>query len=229
MLDKLNLSQKRRIQTHTQFIDAAHIAQFTQALAGEDATAYGGYEGAERQIIIFNNENTPTITPLAISFNEKFTTSPSHRDYLGAVLGLGLERTKIGDIRLGKNGAIMYVLEDVADFIAAALTQVGRVSVKVHTNIAKIDIEEVITERRITVPSMRLDAVVSGALNISRGKAAALIEADRVFVNWKETKKTKEIAVGDKITVRGIGRVEVSEVAGSTKKERIVLLVRVSK
>ncbi|MCL2353322.1 MAG: YlmH/Sll1252 family protein [Defluviitaleaceae bacterium] len=228
-LDKHHLSLKRHAQTQTNFIDATRIAQFMPLLKGCNATAFGGYDEAERQIIIFNDEGIQTITPLAITYNEKFATPPTHRDYLGATLALGIDRAKIGDIRIGKNGAILYATSDMASFITDNLTQAGRVSVKVSHRTHKIEIEQTAIEKRITVPSMRLDAVLAAAFNTSRTKAAAFIDAGKVFVNHKETKKTHTTKQGDIITARGMGRVSINEICGTTKKDRIVLVVHLSK
>ena len=72
---------------------------------------------------------------------------------------------------------------------------------------------------------MRLDGVLSAAFNISRGKAAALIDAEKVFVNWKPAKKTQLISEGDAITIRGVGRIKIGAIQGRSKKDRIVLSI----
>jgi len=257
VLDKYTAAAKNHRSTHTDFLDAARCANFMQVLTKHGATilpklsesreniaepgavsifAYGGYENAERKMIIFNSDDisaTTPIVPITVTYNEKFSKSPTHRDYLGAVLGLGLDRGKIGDIRLANEGAVLYAVEDVAHFIAENLYQVGRVSVKAKiqpisvTN--KLNFESTDTTKRITVPSMRLDAVLGAAFNLSRGKAAALIDAEKVFVNWKPVKKTYTVVPGETITVRGMGRATIDSQGGNTKKDRIVLEVVVHK
>jgi len=238
VLDKCVAAQKKQIQTHTDFMDPVRCASFMQVLERHGdrnvlAEAFGGYEGAERKMIKFDASDTPDapfpITPIAIAYNQKFSKAPTHRDYLGAVLGLGVDRGKIGDIRLGDTGAVLYVSEDIAHYIVENLIQVGRVTIK-----AKIlqdqyvsGLENTGKTKRITVPSMRLDAVLSAAYNLSRGKSAALIESEKVFVNWKQAKKTHTIAVGDAITVRGMGRISIDALGGNTKKDRIVLEITI--
>ena len=237
ILDKYASAQKKHKFTHSDFLDPVRCTAFVQALErinnGVCISAYGGYEGAERQIIAFDMQeiscgNFPII-PIAITYNERFSKAPTHRDYLGAVLGLGLDRSKIGDIRLGSEGAILYVSEDVAHFIVENLDQVGRVSVKVKARQELDGLETTGVTRRVTVPSMRLDAVLGSAFNLSRGKASALIESEKVFVNWKPAKKTYTVAVGDAVTVRGVGRITINAQGGNTKKDRIVLEVTVSR
>jgi len=237
VLDKYTAAQKKQQLTHSDFLDPVRCVAFVQALErmkdGVFITAYGGYENAERKMIAFGThdiicDNFP-IVPIAIIYNERFSKAPTHRDYLGAVLGLGLDRGKIGDIRLADEGAVMYVSEEVAHFIAENLDQVGRVSVKVNARQELDGLESTGAMKRITVPSMRLDAVLGSAFNLSRGKAAALIESEKVFVNWKPAKKTYTVEIGDAITVRGMGRITVDSQGGNTKKDRIVLVVSVNK
>jgi len=232
VIDKYISTQKKQVPTHTDFIDPVRCAAFIQTLErlrlDASIVSYGGYENAERKIITFfpeqGKESPPLfIVPIAITYNEKFSKAPTHRDYLGAVLGLGLDRGKIGDIRLADTGAVLYVLEEVSHFIAENLNQVGRVTVKTKAHQELDKLENTGRIKRITVPSMRLDAVLSSALNLSRGKAATLIESEKVFVNWKQAKKTHTIAVGDAITVRGMGRFSIDSLGGNTKKDRIVL------
>jgi len=237
VLDKYTAAQKKHQRTHSDFLDPVRCASFMQTLerlhAGVFITAYGGYENAERKMIAFDTHDVGydsfPIVPLAVTYNERFSKAPTHRDYLGAVLGLGLDRGKIGDIRLADKGAVMYVSEEVAHFIAENLDQVGRVSVKVNAHQELGGLESTGVTKRITVPSMRLDAVLGSAFNLSRGKAATLIESEKVFVNWKPAKKTHNVAIGDAITVRGMGRITVDSQGGNTKKDRIVLEVTVNK
>ncbi|MCL2841484.1 MAG: YlmH/Sll1252 family protein [Defluviitaleaceae bacterium] len=232
LLDRLTAAQKKHQPTFSDFLDPARCAAFLTLLEKHAEIlpkAQGGHENAERKMIGFIPEfledSTFPITPIAITYNEKFSKAPTHRDYLGAILGLGLDRGKIGDILLGESGAILYTSNDIVIFICEYLTQVGRVSVKADTNQTILGTESTGIQCRITVPSMRLDAVLGAAFNISRGKASALIDSDKVFVNWKPTKKTHIIATGDAITVRGLGRVFIDSVEGNTRKDRIVLKV----
>jgi len=235
VLDRYTQAGRDFVQTHTEFLNPLRCAAFLQALPNSSdvsATPYGGYDSAERRIIIFNlgeGEGAPAIVPIAVTYHKQFAKPPSHRDYLGAVLGLGLDRGTIGDIVLVDDGAVLYVLEGIADFIAENLTLVGRASVKAKARQQLHGAISTATTRRINVPSMRLDAVVGAALNLSRGKAATLIDGERVYVNWKPAKKTHTVATGDAIAVRGVGRVKIEAVEGTTKKDRIVLMVSCQK
>lgn len=226
VLDKFAESQKKHRPSFTDFLNPVQCGEFMQILYKytNDIKAFGGYEGAERMIIGFGiSTDIFPITPLSFTYNGKFSKSPSHRDYLGATLGLGLDRCKIGDIRLSEEGAVLYAASDIAHFIAENLTQVGRTTVKISIgeNIAGLTVTG--ETCRVTVASLRLDAVLSGALNLSRGKVSTLIASDKVFINWKPAKKTQQLQAGDSITIRGIGRITVDAEAGRSKKDKFVL------
>jgi RNA-binding protein YlmH len=167
------------------------------------------------------------IDALQISFNARFNSAPTHRDYLGSILGLGLERTKIGDIRINENGALAYVSRDVSAYIIATLERVGRTPVKISPGEpADTATQPSDIETRITVASPRLDAVIAAAFRLPRTKAAALIEGEKVFINWAAAVKSdKQIKDGDVITVRGYGRIKANLTAGQTKKGRVVLYI----
>ena len=236
VLDKFDAAMRHCITTHTDFYDPVRIAKFMQTLMASsvknnqvEATSFGGHDSAERMMIVFTPAGTytPPITTISATYNQRFNRAPSHRDYLGAILSLGLDRGKIGDIRIGGNGAVIYVASDIAHFIAENLTQVGRAAIKCTIGTTIDGIESKSITRRITVPSLRIDAVLSAALNLSRGNAATLFDSERVFANWKHTKKTHIVAVGDTITVRGMGRVVVLAQVAVTKKDRIMLDVEV--
>ena len=228
-LDRLKASEKKRQATFTDFLNPVQVGAFINALKGQNVIAFGGYQGAERGILGFGIETTEDfpITPVIVIYNEKFSKSPTHRDYLGATIGLGLDRSKLGDIVLGEAGAVIYASSEIASYIAEHLTQVGRIKVKTTLDISKMPIETENTaqEKRITVASLRLDAVLSSGLNLSRSKVVTLIDNDKVFVNWKPGKKTQTLKTGDNITVRGMGRIVIKDEGGMTKKDRIVLTI----
>ena len=228
-LDKLTIYEKNGNPSFTDFLNPIQSAAFMQVLVKytKNAKSFGGHDGAERMMIGFGaaSEADFPITPLAVTYNGRFSKAPSHRDYLGATIGLGLDRGKIGDIRTGEGGAVVYVASDIAYYIAENMEQVGRTSVKIVAGKTVEGLEQSGQEKRVTVASLRLDAVLSAALNLSRGKVVQLIDSDKVFVNWKPAKKTQTLAEGDNVTVRGMGRIVIDTQGGKTKKDRIVLLV----
>jgi len=228
--------------SYTDFIDPARCSVFMNILIREKKHkhifVYGGYEHAERKIIGFLSElelsenmedreeeskSSFPITPISVIYNQKFSKPPTHRDYLGATIGLGLDRGKIGDIVLGEEGATIYVKSDIANYIVEHLEQVGRTSVTAKIGEILTNIKSTAKERRINVASLRVDTVIGAAFNLSRNKASMFIEREKVFVNWKLVKKDYLVKPEDIITVRGVGRVEIGEQVSITKKDRIVL------
>jgi len=196
----------------------------------------GGYQGAEREIMVFCPKNmssddyTYIKTPLnLVELNLKNMNNLSHRDFLGALMGLGIKREKVGDILLEEDIASVIVISDIADFIKYNLFKIGNSKVDAEIK----DIEEIrnplkkLKEIKSTVASMRLDCIASAGFGISRSKIAEYIKAEKVNVNWEKTVSlTKEVKEGDTISIRGRGRVVLDSVGGVTKKGRISVLLK---
>ena len=152
--------------------------------------------------------------------------SLTHRDYLGALMGLGLTREKIGDILLTGQGAQVVVLRETAPILLSQWTQAGKYPVK----LAPLPLDQLTPtpgERkqiRATVASPRLDAVVSAGFSIPRSRAADLIRAGRVAVNHRPCDKAdKVVAAGDVLTCRGLGKCVLTELGGTSKRGRLIL------
>lgn len=231
--DKANIAIKTFAPEFTVFTDPYKAHAIMNAFIHEDEVkvmAYGGYEDAERLKIGFFPEFTECtntlfpITPVKISYNAKFSRQLAHRDILGSVLGLGIAREKTGDIIPDEGSAVIFTDSDIADYITANLERVGHTKVNVQMLEGFTPKPKGASEKRLTVASLRLDAVLSNAFNISRGKAAELIKGEKAYINWKnETSVSKAAAQGDIITLRGFGRIKIAEIMGTTKKDRILL------
>ena len=167
----------------------------------------------------------PTQIPIAgLDIAGNFLFDPAtHRDFLGAVLGTGIVRDKVGDIIvLGERGAQVIVGPELVEFLELHLTQVRSVPVKTQRiDLSELKIREPRQKTLTTVEaSLRLDAIASAGFSMSRSKMAELITAGDVRVNWKEiTQPSYQVKSGDLIAIRGKGRLEVGDVA-VTKKER---------
>lgn len=237
--DRANTAVKTFKPEFTIFMDpykAHRICDLFKYERDIQAVLYGGYDDAERLKIGFFPEYIQPdgslfpISAVDISYNSSFSKNLTHRDFLGSVLGLGITREKVGDILPEEGRAIVFADSDIAEYIAANLDRVGhtKVNAKIAENIIIKPKEAV--EKRLTVPSLRIDALLSNAFNISRGKTAELIKAEKAFINWKkETSVSRAVAEGDVITLRGYGRIKLSEVVGTTKKDRILLRLIVYK
>ena len=203
--------------------------------AGAQLVLSGGYDGAERRMAAFCNGENPESFPIAaleLRWNAKFADA-KHRDLLGAVMGLGLERDAVGDVCLGSQPGVAYLFctEDIAGYIAANLESAGRASLKI-SRAEVIDIAPPEgSEMRVTVQNLRLDAVLAAGWKLSRSEAQRLIAAGLVKLNHVvEERSDARVEEGHLISARGFGRLRIDEVQGETKKGRIgVMLFRYGK
>jgi photosystem II S4 domain protein len=208
--------------------EVAQIQQQFQRLTEVQLLAWGGYPQAERQRIAIARSELPldraqvAVAALDMAGNFLFDQA-THRDFLGAILGTGLVRDKIGDIIvLGERGGQVIVVPEIVEFLGTQLTQVRSVPVKTQLiDLSELKIREPKKKEMTTVEaSMRLDAIASAGFGMSRNKMADLITGGDVRVNWKDISQASHIVKsGDLIAIRGKGRLEIGEVA-VTKKDR---------
>ena len=194
--------------------------------AGCAVAFFGGYDGAERRVAGFysgvSGELSFPIRRLLLSWNPRYG-SPGHRDILGALMGLGVARETLGDIALLKEGALVFVHADVADYVLGNLESCGRVKVRVSAcgeEVVPPEPEGALVYR--TVPSERLDAVLAAAYDLSRQEAQSLVRAELVKVNHVvETRGDCHLDEGDIVSARGLGRFRLREITGLTRKGRV--------
>lgn len=195
---------------------------------GVEASLFGGYDDAERRVARFGDCGEPyPITALSISWHKQ--SAPTHRDLLGAAMGLGFRRSCLGDIVLGQDKAWLFALSTIAERLADCFTEAGRVRLSVELAEDAPDAAPVAGEPvRLTVSSPRLDAVLSGGFGISRPDAVALIAEGRAKLRHLPTERPDaHVAAGDAISLRGYGRLTVEAVGQPTKKGRIpISLIR---
>lgn len=238
IIDKAEQALKTWEVTVTDFFSPPVLietAKIFQPLTEIEILSWGGYPQAERQRIGISRSDIPLdksqieLALLDIAGNFLFD-SATHRDFLGAILGTGLVRDKIGDIVvLGERGAQVIVVPEIAEFLSTTLTQVRSVSVKTRRiDFSELRIRPPQKKEMTTVEaSMRLDAIASAGLGMSRSKMASAITGGDVRVNWKDiTQASYNVKAGDLISVRGKGRLEVGEVSVTKKQRYRINLVR---
>lgn len=231
VIDRADQAIKTWEVEFTDFLSPPEYVEIQQVfgrLTEVHLVAWGGYPQAERQRLAIARSELPLeptqvdLTALEIAGNFLFDPA-SHRDFLGALLGTGIVREKVGDmIVLGERGAQAIVVPELAEFLELNLTQVRSVPVKTRRiELNELKIREPKKKELTTVEaSLRLDAIASAGFGMSRSKMADLINGGDVRVNWKEiTSASSPVKSGDLIAIRGKGRVEVGEVA-VTKKDR---------
>ena len=228
ILDKYDQCRQRNLPTNTAFLSPAEAQGARDLLRAaaihEGFALLGGYEGAERRMLFFlpdwqeEADASDAMAFLRAAWHE--SEHPTHRDLLGSLMALGVERETLGDIIVSA-GVAQYLLDNWtgAGRTALRLTAIGADALRVP--------EQKVKEIRDTVATLRLDAVTAAGFSMSRGKAAELIAAGRVQKNYREvTKGDASVAQGDVISARGLGKFEVAEVGGLSKKGRTGILLR---
>lgn len=231
ILELAKIAYQRDIVTFTDFLDLNQqniVNRQKSQMPGVVLEFFGGYRHAERQMVAFHSDALAfaweypiqclKIEPRSARFGENLT----HRDYLGAILNLGIDRAVIGDILVQGQEAWLFCEEKIAGFLMENLFRVRHTEVQVSLvdqpeNIPGPRLEEI----RGTCSSVRLDSLISIAFHESRSSMVAFIEGGKVFVNGKLiTSNGYEPKEGDIISVRGKGRFRFEEVSGQTKKGR---------
>lgn len=247
LLDKIEFVAKRNSVEYTDFLDIRQskmLEKVMKELKLNNYLLYGGYSEAERNVlVIFPNkledvfkqgqfDYNSIVEVIRIKLPNELKGMYSHRDYLGAVIKIGMKREKVGDIITNNNGADLIVLKESAKYILEGLKGLTRFS---KSDFEEVKIEELniaepkIQRLEIIIPSMRIDSIVSEAIRISRSKASDMIKEERVFINNELiTKGAKEAKEGDKVTVRGKGRFKVGNVINTSKKGNLVLEIEKS-
>lgn len=191
---------------------------------------FGGYEEAERTVCLFfpDYETPDTCHPLQVLRVKKAQggRALSHRDYLGALTGLGVKREMIGDILPDEEGADLLILEEICEFLLLHYDKAGSTSLAaeaVELNELCIPKRQTVL-RKDTVASLRLDNVVASAFSLPRAKAAAAIGSGLVFLNGLQAEKTDmQVKEGDKLVLRGKGKAFLRRVGSRTRKDRIFI------
>ena len=217
------------------FLDerGAEIVMAAAARAGyRDVNFFGGYEEAERVYLgVFPDYLKPDKSeyPItAVQFGYREADKPSHRDFLGAMLALGIKRETVGDILVGQNKCIVFLSSSVADLVLGEITKVGRVGVKTELwQGGELPVTKETKEISGTIGSARLDAVVALVTKLARGKAVGLISSGVVRVNGcTQLSASCPVEEGDKLSIKGYGRFDVCEFGGKTGKGRLHIICR---
>ena len=234
--DKITAGMRRNIPANTCFLSPREL-EMTRYLFGdaEGLMAFGGYEASERKMLCWlpeyldesalTEEDSPVVC-LRATFYEG--DSPSHRDFLGALMGSGIAREAVGDICVGKGSCDFFVTDEIAPYLLQNFTGAGRVRVR----LAQIPLSEVrvpepeVKEIRDTLASLRLDSVISSGFRIGRSQAAQSVSAGKAAIDGLPCEKPdKAVAEGVKISVRGLGKIKLESVNGQTKKGRISVVI----
>lgn len=208
------------------------LSRITAKLPPVCLTTEGGYNLAERRLAVFLPDKdfayTSPISIIKISqVDKRFSKELNHRDFLGALMNLGIERSLLGDIVIIDECAYLFCLDRIADFIEANLIKVRNDMVTCsRVDALPGDFSPAFKEITGTVASLRLDAVISLAFNESRSHSVSYIENGMVFVNGRIiTTNAYSLKEGEIISVRGKGRFKYIHTKSETKKGRYFIVL----
>ncbi|MCR5311881.1 MAG: hypothetical protein K6E32_10780 [Lachnospiraceae bacterium] len=234
-------SYNNGIFTFTDFLSVAELSDYYEKereLSFASPLLFGGCDIAERKMIRFGNPSdlgydqafpiaALTVEPLAAKFSDDL----NHRDFLGALMNLGIKREVLGDIFVKGNIACVFCKEDIADYITENLVRIKHTSVKACRTADTTKITApTLEDKVIMLSSARADAVIAKVYNISRNDSVSLFQRGLVYINGREcTENAKEIKPGDILSVRGHGKFEYAEELGTSKKGKLNSLVRIYK
>lgn len=223
-------SYMQNLYCFTGFLGMAELDTFYRAqveFSHVPYTTFGGNEGCERQMVRFGSmemlgyeEKFPIsclhIRPLLAKFADTLT----HRDFLGACMNLGIDRSTLGDIVIKENSAYLYCLETIAPYIMENLTKIKHTNVNcsVYEGEAK-SLAPGLEIKEYQVASERLDAVIAKAYCLSREKSLILFREKKVFVNGRLQENNSGVPrMGDIVSVRGYGKFRYDGMSHTTKK-----------
>jgi len=236
LLDQEQICRQRNYLTSTKFLSMGEHALCARAIcaagASSNAMFWGGYPEAERGIYIFypnymDAEEARQSAPLILlRAHKRKQTALTHRDYLGSLMGLQINRAMLGDILVSDEGADMIVLEEIADFIQLYWNSAGKETLSVTREpLAALRLTQTVEKESVgSVASPRLDSVAALVFGLGRKAAQEKIESGLIFVNNLPCKKPDYLLeIGDRITVRGHGRARVTAFDGRSRKGRLLM------
>ena len=226
---------ERGYTTFSEFLNIDEISTLKSLKLPCSAVLFGGYEGAERCVAGFgesiDNYDFPICCLKIEPVQQKFADKLNHRDFLGSLMNLGINRNTLGDIIVINNIGYLFCLESISEYITQNLKKVKHTTINCEALTDSIDflIPEP-EEKEIIVSSLRADAVISSVFKLSRNEAASLFAGERIFINSKAVLKDSVLLKdNDIVSVRGKGKFIFSQKLRETKKGRIIVTVKVYK
>ena len=234
--DKINAGMRRNIQANTCFLSPREQEMARYLFGSAEGLHYfGGHAEAERKMLIFLpdyleesallDEDSPLVC-LRAHFYEG--DSPNHRDFLGALMGIGIGRETVGDICVGADFCDFFVTAEMAPFLMQNFISAGRAKLQLQTiPLSQVSVPaQEVKEIKDTLASLRLDSVISSGFRIGRSLASQYVNAGKAAIDGLPCEKPdKAVSEGMKISVRGLGKIKIKSVNGQTKKGRISVVI----
>lgn len=239
MRDLSKRSEDKCIFTFSNFLNMEELGELK---ANKNSlvsySLFGGTEGTERQMVRFGSEEElyysedfPIDCIKIEPQNKKFAEALSHRDYLGSLMNLSIEREHIGDIVIKDDAAFCFVTRKMSEYICENLTKIRHTAVRCNIcEFTGTDSLFTLEDKDIISSSLRADCVICAVYNLSRSTAEALFDSKKVYINSVLCESSsKLIKKSDTVSVRGFGKFIFSEEVSTTKKGRLKLLVKIYK
>lgn len=238
-IELANKSYNSGIFTFTDFLglgEQSALSEIKKEISHVHYTAFGGADGAERIMIRFGSEEEllydvpfPIVAIKVEPVSQKYADKLTHRDFLGAILNLGIERAMIGDIVIIDNVGYVFAAEDISEYILRELSRIKHTDVRVTVtdNLPEGELYRV-AAKRIQASSERVDSIIAKTFNLSREAAQMLFRKRLVFVSGRMIESTSHTPkVGDVISVRGYGRMIYRGYDSLSKKGKLNITVEV--
>lgn len=230
--DTFGLALVRHKNCYLGFLNEAEIYFAEEYLkkSDYDFCFWGGYENSERKILcaLYNDFVSDDVPVSAIEFSYRKTDKLSHRDFLGTIMSLGIERDTVGDILIEEGRAVVFVKTEIKDYIISQIDKIGGVGVKIsEADLENLPDKEEFKDQTITLSSLRLDAIVAVFAGVSREKAQRLISQGLVMINYSPCSSlSRKVKENDIVSVRKHGKCIIKNLIGETKKGRLKLAVQ---
>lgn len=238
--DKQKICGSKNRITYTDFLNKKEQVLISKNINLKNCFFYGVNDNADRKILVFYPEKfneelarkmlDKILAVIRIELPNDLKGNYEHRNYLSAIIKIGVDRCKIGDILVDENGADIIVFDVNKEFIKQSLMELTRFK---KSKIDVIPLEDIrlkkdcFEEISIIVSSMRIDNIVSEIVGCSRSRAEEYIASERVFVNYETVLKlSKVVSKGDVVTIRGKGKFIIDGLVRNTKNGKSVIKLR---
>lgn len=235
ILDAANKAYNQNIYTYTNFLSMPELSIYSgmkKELSFIHSETFGGSDACERQMVQFGSEddlgypgNFPIVLIKISPLIEKFSDNLSHRDFLGAILNLGIDRSLIGDIIVKENTGFVFCVSHISDYIINNLSTIRHTHIKCElSDVTLNDIAPHLKSIELICASSRIDAIVSSITRLSRSKCLELFRTQRIFLNGKTAENNSCLLKNDDILViRGTGKFIYRGEGRKTQKGRIYI------
>lgn len=216
---------------HTEFMTVNEQSMLRTLRFSVPCAFFGGYGDAERVIAVFGEDAEPGAYIACIEISpkqQKFADALTHRDFLGALMNLGVRRETMGDILVLDNTGYLFCLATIAEFILQGLDRVKRTAVQCKRVQAPVCAGVQPEPVSLVIASMRADALLSAAFHLSRDQSKSAVSEGRLFINGKQRfQASAALKEGDTLSLRGLGRVEYVSPERETKRGKLRVLARI--